>query len=141
MKLLNLILYAEGDYSGSTYEENRWIKYESYEKIKDDLPEEICCGDLDGKHSEVYGDIEIQDEFENDEDLREAGVGDCDGDKLRYKLIDIYENHNLNFEAEEEEIEQFLETLDGYVEVTVDIPLSQRDELYKYVEILKKKKD
>lgn len=139
MKLVNLILYAKGEYSGTIYEENRWIKSESYGEIKDDLPKEICCGELDGKHSEVYGAIEIQDEFENDEDLREAGVGKCDGNNLRDELIDIYKNHGLNFDAEEEEIEQFLKTLDIYVELTVSIPLSKRDKLYKYVRILKKK--
>lgn len=140
MKLVNLILYAKGEYSGTIYEENRWVKSESYEKIKNDLPKEICCGELDGKHSgvEVYGDIEIQDEFENDEDLREAGVGKCDGNNLRDELIDIYKNHGLNFETEEKETEQFLESLDRYVEVTIIVPLSKRDKLYKYVQILRK---
>lgn len=137
MKLINLSLYAEGYYSGSTYEENIWIKANSYEKIKDDLPEEIFCGELDGKHSQVYGDIEIQDWFESDEDLIKAGNATCDGDNLRNELIDIYENHNLDFESEEKEIGEFLNSLDRYIEITVNIPQSKKDELFEFVESLK----
>lgn len=141
MRLVNLSLYAEGYYSGSTYEENIWVKSDSYEKIKSDLPEEIFGGELDGKHSEVYGDIEIQDWFESDEDLIKAGSGECDGDNLRNELIDIYKNHNLDFESEEKEIEDFLNSLDRYIEVTVNIPQSKKDKLYKFVESLKQRKE
>lgn len=141
MRLININLYAEGYYSGSTYEENQWVKADSYEKIKDDLPEEICCGELDGKHSEVYGDIEIQDEFKNDEDLANAGDGACDGERLRYRLIDVYKIHNLDFESEEREIEKYLSSLDRYVEVTVNIPQSKKDKLFEFVDSLKQMKE
>ena len=46
MELVNVSLFAEGYYSGETYEENIWIKKSSYEKLKDDFPEEIGCGEL-----------------------------------------------------------------------------------------------
>lgn len=141
MRLININLYAEGYYSGSTYEENRWVRADSYEKIKEALPEEIYCGELDGKHSEVSGDIEIQDDFNNDEDLEMAGDGACDGDRLRDVLADIYQDHNLDFDSEEKEIEEYLNSLDRYVEVTVNIPQSKRDELYKFVDDLKRMKE
>lgn len=141
MKLINLSLYAEGYYSGSTYEENRWVKADTYEKIKEDLPEEIYCGELDGKHSEIYGDVEVQDWFKTDEDLIKSGDAECDGEKLRYKLFDIYENHNLDFESEEKEIEEYLNLLDRYVEVTVNIPQSKKDKLFEFVDGLKQMKE
>lgn len=141
MRLINISLYAEGYYSGSTYEENRWIKADSYEKIKDDLPEEIYCGELDGKYSEVCGDVEIQDWFETDEDLIKSGDGACDGQRLRYKMVEIYEKHNLDFQSEEKEIEDFLNSLDRCVEVTVNIPLSKKDKLHEYVELLNQEKE
>lgn len=57
MELVNVNLFAEGYYSGSTYEDNIWIKKSSYEKLANVFPEEISCGELDGKHDEV---IKIQ---------------------------------------------------------------------------------
>lgn len=44
MELVNVCLFAEGYYSGSTYEDNIWIKKSSYEKLKDIFPKEIGCG-------------------------------------------------------------------------------------------------
>ena len=72
MELVNVCLFAEGYYSGSTYEDNIWIKKSSYEKLKDIFPTEIGCGELDGKFSEVMGDVEIQDDWETDVDYAQA---------------------------------------------------------------------
>ena len=41
MELVNVNLYAEGYYSGATYEDNIWIKESSYEKLRDIFPTEI----------------------------------------------------------------------------------------------------
>lgn len=49
MELVNINLSAEGYYSGSTYKYNILIKKSSYEKLMDIFPEEISCGELDGK--------------------------------------------------------------------------------------------
>lgn len=46
MELVNVCLFAEGYYSGSTYEDNIWIKKSSYEKLKDIFPTKIGCGEL-----------------------------------------------------------------------------------------------
>lgn len=43
------------------HEDNIWIKKSSYEKLMDIFPEEISCGELDGKHSEVMGEVDVQD--------------------------------------------------------------------------------
>ena len=61
MDIVNLCFYAEGYYSGSTYEENITVSKEFYEKIKDKVEEmEVCVYELDGKHSTTYGNIEVQ---------------------------------------------------------------------------------
>ena len=73
MELVNVNLYAEGYYSGATYEDNIWIKESSYEKLRDIFPTEISCGELDGKHSEVMGEVEIQNNWHTDEDFAKAG--------------------------------------------------------------------
>ncbi len=138
MKLVNLSLYAEGYYSGRTYEENRWVKADSYEKIKGDLTEDIFCGELDGKHSQTYGEIEAQDWFANDDDLVKAGDGVCEGEQLRNELVEIYKKHNLDFETEEKEVAKYLESLDRYIDVTVSVLQSQKDELDSFIDNLAK---
>ena len=59
MDLVRVYLYAEAYYSGAEYKDDIWIKKSSYEKLKDVFPEEISCGDLDGKFSEVMGEVSI----------------------------------------------------------------------------------
>lgn len=67
MELVNINLFAEGYYSESTYEDNIWIKKSSYEKLMEVFPKEISCGELDGKYSEVMGEVEVKDYSYTDE--------------------------------------------------------------------------
>lgn len=61
MNVVNLCFSAEGYYSGQVYEENVTISEEFYEKIKDKVSEmEVYISELDGKHSEVLGEIDVQ---------------------------------------------------------------------------------
>lgn len=94
MELINVCLFAEGYYSGSTYEDNIWIKKSSYEKLKDIFPTEICCGELDGKFSEVMGNVDIQDDWHTDEEYSKAGDAKHDGDYLEWELKDLYKDNN-----------------------------------------------
>lgn len=137
MELVNVCLYAEGYYSEATYEDNIWIKESSYEKLRDIFPTEISCGELDGKHSDVYGDVEIQDEWETDEDYAEAGIAKCDGEILEDELKDLYRDNNLDWEAEQKEIKEYLDSLDLCEDVTVRIPASKKSELMRFVKTLK----
>ncbi len=114
-------------------------KKSSYEKLKEIFPSTICCGELDGKYSETVGEIEIQDEWETDEDYAKAGIASCDGNYLEYSLRNLYENNNLNWNAEQKEIREYFDGLDTWIEITVNIPASKRDELIKFAESLKNK--
>lgn len=112
MEFVGISIYAEGYYSGETYEETLLLKKESYEKIKEVIPEEISCGELDGKHSEVLRDVCVEnivvDSKVNDEQIH----FDNDGDFLESEISDLYEEHGLNLEEEQKEIEEYLDTLD-----------------------------
>lgn len=134
MELVNVSLYAEGYYSGETYEENIWIKKSSYEKLKDDFPEKIGCGELDGKYSNVSGDVEVEDEWETDDDYARAVMPQNDGNILKYKLADLYEENGLDWVTEQKEIKEYFDGLDKWVVVSVKIPSSKKDELLKYVD-------
>ena len=69
---------------------NRFLNYHSYpcsankeiEKLRDIFPTEIGCGELDGKFSEVMGNVEIQDDWHTDEEYSKAGDAKHDGDYL-----------------------------------------------------------
>lgn len=137
MKLVNVNLYACGYYSKSEYEDNIWIKKSSYEKLKDVFPKRISCGELDGKHSEVIGDVEVQDRWETDEEYASASISECDGDFLKYSLMDLYDENNLNWNDEQKEIEEYFDRLDVYEDVTIRIPLSKKEELMEFVQKLK----
>lgn len=136
MELVNVNLYARGYYSEATYEDNIWIKKSSYEKLKDAFPLQISCGELDGKYSEVIGDVEIQNDWHTDEEYAEVCVTKCDGDYLKYELIDLYEENNLDWESEQKEIKEYFNSLDVWKMLTVNIPSSKEKELLEFVKNL-----
>lgn len=137
MELVNVNLYAEG--YCATYEDNIWIKKSSYEKLKNDFIEEAYCGELDGKHSEVYGGVEVQDKWKTDDDFAKEGRNKCDGDYLSNALKDLYDNNNLDYETEQAEIEKYFDGLDVWVDVTISIPHSKIINLLAYAGELKYK--
>lgn len=136
MELVNVNLYAEGYYSGATYEDNIWIKESSYEKLRDIFPTEISCGELDGKHSEVMGEVEIQNNWHTDEDFAKAGRSEGDGDRLELELIDLYNEHGLDWDAEQYEIDEYFDGLDIWKDVTITLPESKIQALRKYADCL-----
>ena len=136
MELVNVNLYAEGYYSGATYEDNIWIKESSYEKLRDIFPTEISCGELDGKHSEVMGEVEIQNNWHTDEDFAKAGRSEGDGDRLELELVDLYNEHGLDWDAEQDEIDEYFDGLDIWKDVTITLPESKIPMLRKYADYL-----
>lgn len=137
MELVNVNLYAEAYYSEATYEDNIWIKKSSYEKLKDNFPTEIYIGDLDGKYSEVKGDIEIQNNWHTDEEYAKSLIDhENDGDYLEISLIDLYEKNGLDWEAEQQEIKEYFDSIDVWKTVEVSIPSSKVVELWEFVETL-----
>lgn len=136
MELVNINLFAEGYYSGRTYEDNIWIKKSSYEKLMNVFPEEISCGELDGKYSEVMGKVEVQDYSYTDEYYAKNADIAHDGDYLELSLWDLYELNGLDWEEEQKEITEYLRHLDLYEEVTVSVPHSKVEKLMKFIDNL-----
>lgn len=52
------------------------------------------------------------------------------------ELESVYENNNLDYESEQEEIERYLNSIDVYEKVTVKIPRSKVAELKTYAKKL-----
>lgn len=136
MELVNVNLYAYAYYSGVEYEENIWIKKSSYEKIKECFPTEVYIADIDGKYSETKGKVTVKESFKSDKEYAIEGKLECDGESLKWELESVYENNNLDYEFEQEEIAEFLNSIDVYEKVTVKIPRSKVTELKTYAEKL-----
>ena len=136
MELVKVNLYAYAYYSGVEYEENIWIKKSSYEKIKECFPTEVYIADIDGKYSETEGKVTVKESFKSDKEYAIEGKLECDGESLKWELESVYENNNLDYEFEQEEIAEFLNSIDVYEEVTVKIPRSKVTELKTYAEKL-----
>ena len=133
MELVNINLFAEGYYSGSTYEDNIWSKKSSYDKLMEVFPKEISCGELDGKYSEVMGEVNVEDYSYTDEYYAKNANTINDGDYLEWSLRDLYESNGLNWVEEQKEIIEYLSHLDLYEDVTVSVPHSKVKELMKFV--------
>lgn len=136
MELVKVNLYAYAYYSGVEYEENIWIKKSSYEKIKECFPTEVYIADIDGKYSETEGKVTVKESFKSDKEYAIEGKLECDGESLKLELESVYENNNLDYEFEQEEIAEFLNSIDVYEKVTVKIPRSKVTELKTYAEKL-----
>ena len=136
MELVKVNLYAYAYYSGVEYEENIWIKKSSYEKIKECFPTEVYIADIDGKYSETEGKVTVKESFKSDKEYAIEGKLECDGESLKWELESVNENNNLDYEFEQEEIAEFLNSIDVYEKVTVKIPRSKVTELKTYAEKL-----
>ena len=136
MELVKVNLYAYAYYSGVEYEENIWIKKSSYEKIKESLPTEVYVADIDGKYSETEGKVTVKESFKSDKEYAIEGKLECDGENLRWELESFYKDNDLDYESEQEEIAEYLNSIDVYEEVTVKIPRSKVTELKTYAEKL-----
>lgn len=136
MELVKVNLYAYAYYSGVEYEENIWIKKSSYKKIKESLPTEVYVADIDGKYSETEGKVTVNKSFKSDKEYAIEGKLEYDGEYLKWELKSIYDDYDLDYESEQEEIERYLNSIDVYEKVTVKIPRSKVAELKTYAEKL-----
>lgn len=149
MDIVKLNVYAEAYYSGSTYEEDVVISKSLYEKIKDELwqysdenedenAKGIYLGELDGKHSNVEGYINIV-------QYSEDKVSDCswnlneDGDRLYYKVKDICNEKDLDLDADIKSVQSYLKNVDSYVEISLTVKKSNVDKIKKYAKSLDQK--
>lgn len=158
--LIELNLYAEGAYSGATYEEVRFITVQDYIKYfgsgqdtdAEDFEEyiyntwngrEIYVGELDGKHSEVSGTVKVdfwdanriaeyysEDYSEDGENLLDEITADAIGSKASFK-------EECDFAEEiSKHVKEVIDSIGTKVEVTVRVPKDKVEELNAFVEKL-----
>lgn len=139
MDLVFISVYAEAYYSTAEYYDSFWIKRSSYEKIKDDISDEIYCGELGGKHNETMGSVTVyKDTCTEEEYATEAHEAVQDGYRLESYLEDLYSNVNIDFKQEQQEINKFFENIDADEKVILRVPRSKVNDLVEYADNLKK---
>lgn len=139
MDLVFISVYVEAYYSTAEYYDSFWIKRSSYEKIKNNLSDELYCGELDGKHSEIMGNINVCEYACTEEEYAtEAHEAVQDGCRLESYLKDLYSNVNIDFKQEQQEINKFFENIDADEKVILRVPRSKVNDLVEYADNLKK---
>lgn len=144
--VVHISLYAEAYYSGEEYTENIYMLTSDYKKYiygqvyvadSDMLNCDECCrvyvGELDGKHSEVYGDISVEPLLKSELETKLLDRT-CDGDYLENYL---FEGNKEALEICNKNFEKLLSGIDTTIEVSVRIKRSQRDRLDKFIAQLK----
>lgn len=136
MNVVNLCFYAEGYYSGQEYEENITISEDMYENIKHEIDDmQVYISDLDGKHSEVLGDIDIQPCEEND--IKDWYLeAKNDGESFWERLQEVCKAKGLDIVKDVEEVKNYINKLDFNVEVTLTVRKSKVGELIAFAEKL-----
>ena len=64
-------------------------------------------------------------------------IVECDGNFLKYSLMNLYDENNLNWNDEQKEIKEYFDKLNVWEDVTVYIPVSKKEELMEFDEKLK----
>ena len=133
MNLTNINVYAEAYYSGNTHEENFIITTETYEKMKDAIDNlKFYFSELDGKHSEVKAETTITHYLE--EEILNMTWDDivCDGDSLSERLAEVFEEYELILDDEEKLVNNYLNSIDTYVDITVRVKKSNKDKVVEF---------
>jgi hypothetical protein len=106
---IKLSIDVEGYYSGSTYYEEVFLPKEVWEEIKDNIQMHTYIYELDGKHSEVKANIEVDDYSESHLSIYQPRHSN-DGEDLFYHIYEYLdeEKYDRNYLAKiQEEVESY----------------------------------
>lgn len=121
MNLVNINVYGEGYYSGSSYEESIFLLEEDYKELGKDLDGiEVYLGELDGKHSEVYGEVYVEiitEEMQKTYNFNKNNDGE--------KLYDLIEELSPNSKNIIKRAKKYIGTLDSLIDITFTVKKSQ----------------
>lgn len=155
-KLIYLNLHAEAYYSGAEYDETVFITPDDYKKYfcKEEVDEdkvyetvhktwhdkEISVGELDGKHSEVMGDVYV-DLYEEPDIKEQYEKPDNDGtfliDEMLYSagIVQWDERQKVKEEIQKN-VDKLVKEIGVYVVVSYKIPEDKVEELNTFVDNL-----
>lgn len=121
MNLVKINVYGEGYHSGRSYEETIFLLEEDYKLLDEDLQDkEIYLGELDGKHSEVMGEIDVNIISEYSQLNYDFEVSN-DGDTLYWELNELTNNLSEMIEK----ANKYISTIDSMTTVSFSVRKSQ----------------
>ncbi|NFF75953.1 hypothetical protein [Clostridium sporogenes] len=134
MNLVKLNVYGEGDYSGQEYSETIFLLEEDYDRLEKDFNGmKISLGELDGKHSEVYGEVEV--EYISEEKQLDYRYNFYDdGERLYWELYESAYDKKMKLEEMIERANNYINNLDSLVEVKYIIRKSQVKKLNDWID-------
>ena len=121
MNLIKINVYGEGYHSGAEYNETIFLLEEDYKLLSENLQDkEIYLGELDGKHSEVMGEIDVEIISEACQLNYDFGVSD-DGDTLYWELNELTDNLKSMIER----ANKYISTIDSMTTISFNVRKSQ----------------
>lgn len=129
MNLVKLNLYGEAYYSGATYNETIFLLEDDYKALgKDFEGMEISLGELDGKHSEVDGEVDVQVITLNEQEKFKFET-DNDGRDLYYEL----EDYSNDVDDMIKRAKSYIDTLDCLVDIKYRLKKSDATKIEKFI--------
>lgn len=125
MDITNIYFYAEGYYSKQSYEENVAVPTAALRGMESEIEAlKIYVSDLDGKHSEILGEVGLQ-HFTKEEVEDMEWAADNAGKQLYIALKEVFAAHGKDIHMEIDAAECFVQSLDTFVEIPVRVRKSQ----------------
>lgn len=136
MRIVEILAFGEAYYSGATYNESVFLLEDDYMKLNVDIDgEEIGLGELDGKHSDVYGDVEVV-YIEEKDQQKHIYSKDNDGDILYCYISDLAYDENMKDEFIKMigRANDYISSIDCLVEATFTVKKSLLEKINKLIE-------
>lgn len=134
MNLVKLNVYGEGHCSGQEYSETIFLLEEDYDRLEKDFNRmEVSLGELDGKHSEVYGEIEVK-HIPEEKQLNYRYDFYDDGERLYWELFNVAYDKKMKLEEMIKRANDYINNLDSLVEVKYIIRKSQVKKLNDWID-------
>lgn len=136
MNLVKLNVYGEGHYSRQEYSEAIFLLEEDYDRLEKDFNGmEVSLGALDGKHSEGFGEVEVEHISEEKQlNYRYDFYDDDDGECLYWELFNAAYDKKMKLEEMIKRANDYINNLDSLVEVKYIIRKSQIKKLNDWID-------
>lgn len=123
-----LSIEAEGNYSGAEHNEEFVLPVEAWEEIKDDMRMFVWITELDGKHSEVQANIDV--DHVSEEYLKGRYGLNQDGTQLLDHVYEYIDDEKYSYEYLKNLQDEVL-GVNEYGTAVIKFPLENKDILFE----------
>lgn len=132
MNLVEISVYGEGYHSRKSYGETIFLLEDDYKLLGKNCYElEVSLGELDGNHSEVHGEIEIEIITESDQPSYNFKLSN-DGSRLYWEISAFTNDLSKMIER----ANRYISNIDSITTVSFQVRTSQVEQLNEFVNTL-----